>query len=217
MDRNTSSFGLALAVMALAAAAFAPFATAQASLRGKQPAVGGVPTSAQSATAAGLPQPAVETKDVQGILAAQNEARRRLNLAPLTWSGVLMEKARTTAMDAATNACSKGLSYKAAEKAGAAVYWAAALPHTSGGASIQAITPSFLVSEWQEGKADYDAGSGECRRSGECQSWARMVAPAARQVGCARVICPSQGQVWACHYDTPEKPRGPELRRRSPN
>jgi pathogenesis-related protein 1 len=215
MGRISSTFGLVLGFLVLAGAAFAPLAEAQTGLRGKQ-VTATPPTPIQSSTASGLPQPAAEPKDVQGILAAQNEARRRLNLAPLTWSAALMGKAQATASNAAANACSKGLALKAAQAAGAAMYWAAALPHSSGAASTQSITPGFLVSEWQAGKTDYDSVTGECRRAGDCQSWARMVAPAARQVGCARVICPSQGQIWACHYDTPEKP-APELRRRSSN
>jgi pathogenesis-related protein 1 len=212
---------LALALLALAGAAFPAAADAQATLRGKQS--GGPLTSpAQSSTTSGLPQPATETKDVEGLLAAQNDVRRKLNLAPLTWSGEQAAAARQTA-DAAANSCSRASTLKQGNGAAAAVYWAAPLPRYSGGASIQTITPGFLVSEWQAGKADYDTVTRECRRSGECQSWARMVAPGARAVGCARVVCPSQAQIWACHYDTPQSAAGktpaaqPDLRRRSGN
>jgi hypothetical protein len=217
MGFRSFRFSWALGLLALAGAAFPAVVDAQASLRGKQS--GGPLTSpAQSSSTSGLPQPATETRDVEGLLAAQNDVRRKLNLAPLTWSGELTATARRTAEDAAANTCSRASTLKAGDVAAAAVYWAAPLPRYSGGASIQTITPGFLVSEWQAGKMDYDSVTRECRRSGECQSWARMVAPGARAVGCARVVCPSQAQIWACQYDTPKAPAAPpDLRRRSGN
>jgi hypothetical protein len=217
MGFRSFSFATALALLALAGAILAPLGDAQATLRGKQ-AGGSLSSPTQSSTTSGLPQPATETKDVEGLLAAQNDVRRKLNLAPLTWSGQQAAAARQTAEAAAANSCSRASTLKQGDGAAAAVYWAAPLPRYSGGASIQTITPGFLVSEWQAGKMDYDSVTRECRRSGECQSWARMVAPGARAVGCARVVCPSQAQIWACHYDTPKAPPAPpDLRRRSGN
>jgi pathogenesis-related protein 1 len=217
MGFRSFRFNRALALLALASAVLAPFADAQASLRGKQ-AGGPLTSPAQSSSTSGLPQPAAETKDIEGLLAAQNDVRRMLNLAPLTWSGELTAAARKTAEDAAANSCSRASTLKQGDGAAAAVYWAAPMGRYSGGASTQTITPGFLVSEWQTGKTDYDSVTRECRRSGECQSWARMVAPAARAVGCVRVVCPSQAQIWACHYDTPKAPAAPpDLRRRSGN
>jgi len=222
----------ALGFLALAGAFLGQPAEAQAGLRGKQ-AAGSLTSPTQTTTTSGLPQPATETKDVEGVLAAQNEVRRRLNLAPLTWSGPLTALARQTADDAAGKACSRTSTLKAGDASSAAVYWAAALPRYSGGFSSQTISPGFVISEWQEGRADYDSATRECRSSGECQSWARMVAPGARAVGCVRVICQSQAQIWACQYDTPgaagpssasTKPaskspttQSPDLRRRTGN
>ena len=219
MWRNSLKLGWALAALTLAGAVILPAAEAQATLRGKQPA-GPLTSPTQSSTTSGLPQPATETKDVEGVLAAQNEARRRLNLAPLTWSGELAARARQTADEAAAKSCSRTSTLKAGDAASAAVYWAASLPRYSGGSSVQTISPGFVVSEWQTGREDYDGVTRECRSSGECQSWARMVAPAARAVGCVRVICQSQAQVWACQYDTPQSPpiaQPPDLRRRTAN
>ena len=211
------SSGWALVFLALTGAVFGPLAEAQAGLRGKQS--GSLTSPTQSTAISVLPQPATETKDVEGVLSAHNEARRRLNLAPLAWSGELTAKARQTADEAAAKTCSRTSTLKAGDAASAAVYWAAALPRYSGGFSSQTISPGFVVSEWQEGRADYDGVTRECRTSGECQSWARMVAPAARSVGCVRVICQSQAQIWACQYDTPRTStaQSPDLRRRAGN
>lgn len=218
MGFRSFRYGWALVFPALAGAVFSPLADAQSGLRGKQ-TTGSLTSPTQSTATSELPQPATETKDVEGVLAAQNEARRRLNLAPLTWSGELTAKARQTANEAVAKACSRTAALKAGDTSSAAVYWAAALPRYSGGFSSQTISASFVVSEWQEGRADYDSVTRECRTSGECQSWARMVAPAARSVGCVRVICQSQAQIWACQYDTPRASaaQAPELRRRTGN
>src|SRR5690242_12164264 len=131
----------ALVFLALAGAAFAADADAQAGLRGKQ-AAGSLTSPTQSTATSGLPQPATETKDVEGVLAAQNEARRKLNLAPLTWSGELAARARQTAEGAVAKSCSRTSTLKAGDADAAAVYWAAALPRYSGGSSIQTISPS---------------------------------------------------------------------------
>jgi pathogenesis-related protein 1 len=204
---------LALVLLALAGIASAP-ATAQGNLRGKQSGVV-LPQAASTPGAAGLSKPAAEPRELEGMLAAQNEARRRLNLAPLAWSAELSDAATKTATVAADASCSRTSAQKVGDSVSASVYWATALPRYSGGASTQAISPTFIVSEWQSGREDYNSQTGECRRGGECRSWARMVAPAARNVGCARVVCPSQAQIWACHYDAPKS--APDLRRRAAN
>src|SRR5262245_36734705 len=132
MGRLSLSFSLAMAAIALAGAMLAPVAGAQAGLRGKQPGAP-LPTPAQSSTTSGLPQLGHEPKELEGMLAAQNEVRRRLNLAPLSWSAELAAKAVRTSSDAAVASCSKGLALKAGETADAATYWAAGIPHSSGG------------------------------------------------------------------------------------
>jgi hypothetical protein len=103
------------------------------------------------------------------------------------------------------------------EAAKASIYWSAPLRRLGGEGRTQDIRPSFLVSEWSAGRSDYDLAAATCRRSGDCDQYARMVAPAAKSVGCAKIVCQSQAQVWACQYDGPA-PVEPEtvkgLRRR---
>ena len=143
---------------------------------------------------------------MEGMLAAQNGARQRIGLPLLIWSSELAAKAEATASAAATVNCSTNTVARAAAAEGVAVYWAAGLNRLGGTASIQNITPPFLVSEWSDGRPDYDLARNQCRRGGPCDQYARMVSPNARQVGCAKAICPSQAQVWICRYDDSAPP-----------
>lgn len=135
-----------------------------------------------------------------GMLAAQNDARSRLNLAPLAWSADLMAQAEETVKAASDGECSKTSVGKIGATSQASIYWAPALRRVDGAGIAQEILPSFLVSEWKAGRADYDLARSECRKSGACEQYARMIAPRARAVGCAKAVCNTQAQVWACQY-----------------
>jgi len=142
-----------------------------------------------------------EPKALAGMLNAQNAARAKLGLPELSWSAELATRAGETAKSvAAPRTCSRTAVEREGETATAAVFWVSGIRMFSGGSAAQEISPSFVVSEWQEASADYDKATGECERAGACQSFAHMANPAAKTVGCAKTVCDSQAQVWACHY-----------------
>lgn len=188
--------------MALALLAPAELAAAQVNLRGAQSS-GGLPAAsvatAPSKTGAGMAGTS-EPKSMNGMLAAHNDVRTRLNLSPLTWSGELMTQAEATAATAADTGCTQSTAAKAGSASGASMFWAPAIRRMDGAGIVQDIIPSYLVSQWKTGRSDYDAAGLACRKSGACQEYARMVAPGSRAVGCAKLVCPSQAQVWACQY-----------------
>jgi hypothetical protein len=197
---------LALVLLAQSGAA-----TAQVTLRGAQPAA----SSATADAAKETPGLALsEPKSMAGMLAAQNEVRRRLNLAQLGWSNELTEKAEETVQRASEGACSRSLAERTGATDAASIYWAPGVRRLDGGGKAQEISPSFLVSEWRAGSADYDPVRGECRRTGHCEQYARMVAPTARAVGCSKTICANQAQIWACHYSGAGQPASTTLRPR---
>lgn len=217
MSRLSLTWTIALVLLAPVGLASIELAGAQVSLRGPQSANGlpGAAVATSSGTTAGLPNaPAQsEPKSVAGMLAAQNEVRARLNLHSLVWSGDLAATAEATAKSIAEDACTRSEADKIAATHSASVYFAPGMRRLDGGGNAQQISPAFLVSEWKDGRADYDAGRGECRRAGDCEQYARMVSPDARAVGCAKAICASQAQVWACHYSGVGAASPPELRR----
>lgn len=218
MGRIVVSSGLALGFLALAGAA-----AAQITLRGSQTAASvpvtgtGASTPLRTVTPA-IPvhNPNVEPKAMAGMLPAQNDARARLGLPSLNWSAALAARADAT-VKAIAGACTQSAVYQAAKAGNASVYWKAPLRSVGGSPKSQEISASFMVSEWSVGRGDYDLATAICRKSGICEQYARMVAPAAKAVGCAKVVCASQAQVWACHYDAPEAiaPANPGLRRRT--
>jgi pathogenesis-related protein 1 len=194
-----------IAVLALIASA----AAQNVSLR--QQTVPAVPSAVTNPAGSQPPRNAklmVEPAAMEGMLAAQNGARQRIGLPPLTWSSELAAKAEASASAAATANCSTNTTTRAAAAVGGASYWAAGLNRLGGMPSVQTILPSFLVSEWSAGRSDYDLARHVCRRGGSCDQYARMVSPNAHQVGCAKAICPSQAQVWICRYDDSAPPAG---------
>lgn len=202
--------------MALALLAPTGLATAQVNLRGAQ-ASGGLPTASAATSSSRTGAQGVlasEPKSMAGMLAAQNDARGRLNLAPLSWSAELTTRAEETAREGSLGSCSRFTAETAGAKDDASVFWAPPIRRLDGAGMVQDILPSFLVSEWKTGRADYDAARGECRKSGACEQYSRMIAPSARSVGCAKSVCDSHGQVWACLYSSGEAASPPDLRRR---
>lgn len=176
-------------------------ALAQVGVNGVQ-ASGGL-TTAAGATASPNPttKAASEPAELAGMLVAQNDARARLGVPALTWSPEMTAKATATAKAAAVGSCSFTTTQKVGKAQKASMFWAAGLRRLGSKTSLQDISATYLVSRWREGLADYDVATGQCRtKSGNCEPFSHMVAPKAKAVGCARVICPNQAQVWACQY-----------------
>ena len=48
--------------------------------------------------------------------------------------------------------------------------------------------------------ADLDPETRQCRPGRVCSHYQQLVAPSAREVGCARLVCPALDQVWICQY-----------------
>lgn len=159
---------------------------------------GGGPTVAASAART---VPATEPADVAGMLAAHNQIRARLSLQPLAWSADLTDTARATARGASQGACSMASTADAVEDLDVSLYWAASIRRLGGVGTAQDISASYVVSRWREGRSAYDDATGVCQdESSQCRAYARIVAPPNREIGCARLICPNQAQVWVCHY-----------------
>ena len=145
--------------------------------------------------------PATEPADVSGMLAAQNQVRARLGLQPLMWSADLTDTARATVRKASQGACNMASTANAVRDQDVSLHWASSLRRLGGVDAVQDISAAYVVSRWREGRQAHDAANGECKDgASHCLAYARMVAPKNREIGCARLICPSQAQIWACHY-----------------
>jgi hypothetical protein len=158
-------------------------------------------TSATAASTGPAAAASTEPAELTGMLAAQNEARKRVGVPALKWSSELAVRAEATAKVAGKGSCSVNAAERTAKAENASYYWASGMRRFAGGDTAQDISASYLVSRWREGNVDYDAAKGLCRsNTPSCDAYSRMIAPAARSVGCARNICSNQAQVWICVY-----------------
>ena len=143
----------------------------------------------------------VEPVEMRGMLAAQNDARKKMGAPALSWSSELAVKATATLKAAAIGSCPITTAEKTGKEKNASIFWAPGLRRLGPEIAVQDISPSYLISRWREGRSNYDTISRECRVKGsDCQAYARMIAPRAKAVGCAKQICPNKTQIWACHY-----------------
>ena len=186
MNRTVFSFA-ALVLLGITSG----MAFAQTGLHGAQASA--IATTSADASA--------EPFEMRGMVAAQNDARKKMGLPALIWSSELAGKAAATTKAAAIGSCPVTTAEKAGKDKNASIFWAPGLRRLGPDLAVQDISPSYLVSRWREGRASYDAISRECRtKGGDCEAYARMIAPRAKAVGCARQICPNKTQIWACHY-----------------
>lgn len=156
------------------------------------------PPAAEPAKSA---RPVSEPPEVAGMLAAQNQVRTRLALGPLTLSEPLIKAARKTAEAAASGVCSLSSSERAVSGTGASLYWASPVRRMGGEDSVQNLVASYVVQRWREGEAAYNPATAKCRNNApDCAAYANLINARHRQLGCAKIICPTKGQVWVCHY-----------------
>jgi len=193
MKRRISGWLLGAALLA----SLAGLASAQILLPGAQSGN----SAAASAARPPVTKPQIEPKSLSGVTAALNDARRRTGLSLLAWSDPLAIQAAETTKQAATS-CTLGAVERVGRARGAAVFWAASLPRMDGAGAVQDLTPGFVVGEWRSARSEVDRASGKCRdHSGACEAWRLLSAPEVRSAGCARTICASNAQVWACHFE----------------
>lgn len=141
-----------------------------------------------STSASTSSKPVVKTEsepvELSGLLAAHNETRAKLGLRALEWSSELTKAATATVKGAAIGSCAQSGAVKAGKTDNASIFWAPGLRRL-GQAAPQDILARYVVSRWSEEKSD---------------QFSRMTASKAKTVGCARMFCSNQTQIWACRY-----------------
>lgn len=174
--------------------------------------IGSAATSAPARSAPdgatdGLSASGAEPRELAGMLLRQNETRAKLGVPSLVWSSDLAARTREKVQAATKTSCGVSALRRMATAEGMVMHWVSPLRRIDGAVVSQGISASYVVSEWSAGRADFDSATGLCRRSGACDSYARMTAPEARLVGCAKVTCASGAQVFACSYSPGEQPQ----------
>lgn len=152
-----------------------------------QPLIQSVQVTSTTASTSSKPvaKPESEPAALTGMLAAQNETRARLGLPALKWSTELETAALGVAKAGAVGSCGQSGAEKAGKAKDASIFWAPGLRRL-GQPTAQDILARYVVSRWSEGKSE---------------QLTRMTAPKVKTVGCAKVLCENQTQIWACKYD----------------
>ncbi|MBI1340134.1 hypothetical protein GC169_08000 [bacterium] len=158
------------------------------------------------AKALSAPAPAraapTEPSAVAGLLAAHNEVRAKAKAPALDWSADLEREADGIVSKLVTGDCGQAFRPLREARKVANVYAGSAVVESGGARWAQTLTPKFVVGEWAAVRFSYDLKSGACTgSSGACESYARIIAPEARRVGCSMQMCPTKGQVWVCRYE----------------
>ncbi len=137
----------------------------------------------------------------QAMLQRHNEWRLHAGVRPLTWSD---EMARAAGQWALQLERGRGQPCEAQPSPdlhiGENMYWSSAYRWKDGRTALQPLDPAYVVDQWAQQGADLDPETRQCRPGRVCSHYQQLVAPSAREVGCARLVCPALDQVWICQY-----------------
>lgn len=165
----------------------------------------------------GMPMPApvtppppfadIEPANMQGMLAAHNQVRASLGIAPLHWSGQMAAYAQQWAEHLARhNGCEmqhRTHAHADLLKVGENLYWASPLRWSDGRIEVQQISPTRVAQDWASEQADYNYAGNTCRPGAQCGHYTQMVWRSTTEVGCGMTVCGNQAQLWVCNYNPP--------------
>jgi pathogenesis-related protein 1 len=141
------------------------------------------------------------TEARQAMLLRHNEWRLHAGVLPLAWSD---EMARAAGHWALQLERGRGQPCDAQPSTdpyiGENMYWSSAYRWKDGRTAMQPLDPAYVVDQWAQQVDDLDPETGRCRPGRICSHYQQLVEPSAREVGCARLVCPALDQVWICQY-----------------
>ncbi len=144
---------------------------------------------------------AAQPIDRAAMLAAHNQWRAEVGVAPLTYSPSLETSAQAWADQLRqTRACRMQHS-KTEGRYGENLYWSSALRWSDGRREAAQVSPAQVVNSWGSEKRDYSYAQNSCQPGKVCGHYTQLVWHSTTEVGCARALCAdSQDQVWVCQY-----------------
>ena len=132
---------------------------------------------------------------MQGMTAAHNKIRARLQLPDLVWDASLARYADEWARELQRQGCQldhRPQRGRFAQKYGENLFM------------IQGVRARAdeVVSTWEQESQDYDARRNKC--SGICGHYTQIVWRRSQRLGCGVARCERSGaEVWVCNYDPP--------------
>jgi pathogenesis-related protein 1 len=148
-----------------------------------------------------------EPSAMSGMTSAHNKVRADKGLSGFTWSSTLADFAQEWATYLANNNnCTmqhRPTSGQYAQKYGENLYWSSAVQWSNGTTEVADRTAQDVVDAWASEEADYNYSTNACASGKQCGHYTQIVWDDTTKVGCAKAICPDDGQIWACNYDPP--------------
>lgn len=136
------------------------------------------------------PTPQAETGALAGLTAAHNAERTLVGTSPLTWSpsiaGFAQQWAESLVND---NACTIAHNTNRGQL-GENLFW-----------TTTPRTAQYVVSQWTQEKADYDAETHTCAQGKLCMHYTQVVWHNTTEVGCGMATCGNGTQIWVCNYN----------------
>lgn len=160
---------------------------------------GGASGSSGASGISGVPG-STNAPDMQDMLNVHNQERALVNSIPLLWSDQLADYAQTWANHLANSGCHLVHRTNAEDTLGTGenLAW-----YSSYGSAPQNIGSARPAQDWAAEKVDYSYVSNSCAAGKACGHYTQMVWNTTLNVGCARSICPDNGQIWVCNYSPP--------------
>jgi pathogenesis-related protein 1 len=161
---------------------------------------------------AALPFSRDEVDVMQNFVPAHNAVRARHGLSPLAWSPSLAQYARQWAEQLRrTNNCRmrhRPDSGRFAQQYGENLFWVDPKRWSDGRVEQHRFTPAMVTNAWAAEERHYRHRSNRCRRGKICGHYTQIVWRDTSEIGCARVACRDQSQLWVCNYNPPGNWRG---------
>ena len=148
-----------------------------------------------------------EVDVMENFVPAHNAVRARHGLPPLAWSPSLAQYARQWAEQLwRSNNCRmrhRPYSGRFAQQYGENLFWVDPKRWSDGRVEQHRFTPAMVTNAWADEERDYRYRSNRCKRGKICGHYTQIVWRDSSEIGCARVVCRDQSQLWVCNYDPP--------------
>lgn len=169
-------------------------------------------SSTAETSLASLTHPVPGNETIEDFLFAHNAVRSQHRLPPLKWSPQLAGYAQQWADHLRQrNGCHmkhRPSNGRFAQQYGENLFWVGPIRWSDGRVELYHMTPEMITGVWADEKHDYRYRSNSCRGGKICGHYTQIVWRDTQEIGCAKVACRDQSQLWVCNYNPPGNYRG---------
>ena len=164
-------------------------------------------SSTAETSLASLTRPVPGNETIEDFLFAHNAVRSQHRLPPLKWSPQLAGYAQQWADQLRQrNGCHmkhRPSNGRFAQQYGENLFRVGPIRWSDGRVELYHMTPEMITGVWADEKHDYRYRSNSCRGGEICGHYTQIVWRDTQEIGCAKVVCRDQSQLWVCNYNPP--------------